>query len=226
MRGRDPQLAHTFRGGPSNTSALSRGGGALGAPERDVPLAPARRFRLLGAISDRWVVAGSVATAIGALWAPEVPWWYGTAALVAGAARRTRVLLPIGLLFLAAAAMDQQARNLSEAVGGSFDDEAVIVADPKWRQGALAVPFSVEVEGREHRWEGWSRGAVAYALSDAAVGERWRISGVAEVAELHDRPFLWPRHLAGQAQIHSVRRLDGGNALFRLANAVRDLIER
>ena len=226
MRGRDPQFAPTDRRGLSHAPALNRSGGALGAPVREVPLAAPRRFRLLSAISDRWIVAGSAATAIGALWAPEVPWWYGTAVLVAGAARRTRVLLPIGLLLLAAAAMGQQARNLSEAVGGSFDGEAVIVADPKWRHGALAVPFSVEVEGREHRWEGWSRGAAAYTLSDAAVGERWRISGVAEVAELRDRPFLWPRHLAGQAQIHSARRLDGGNAPFRLANAVRDLIER
>ncbi len=226
MRGRDLQLAGTIRRGPLHARALSRNGGALDAQVRQATWAPPRRFRLLSAISDRWIVAGSAATAIGALWAPDVPWWCGTAVLVGGAARHTRVLLPVGLLLLAAAAMGQQAHNLSGAVAGSFDGEAVIVADPHWRQGALTMPFSVEIEGREHRWEGWSRGAAAYRLADAAVGERWRISGVAEVAEPRDRPFLWPRHLAGQAQIHSARRLDGGNAPFRLANAVRNLIER
>ncbi|WP_419923338.1 ComEC/Rec2 family competence protein [Candidatus Poriferisodalis sp.] len=181
---------------------------------------------MLSAISDRWIVAGAAATAVGALWAPDVPWWCGAAALIAGAARRTRVLLPTGLLLLAAAAMGQQAQNLSEAAGGSFDGEAVIVADPHWRQGALTVPVSVEIQGREHRWEGWSRGAAAYRLEDAAVGEHWKISGVAETAEPRDRPFLWPRHYAGQAQIHTARRTDGGSAPFRLANAVRGLIER
>ena len=183
MRGPDPQLAGTSRRGPPHARALSRDGAASDAIGHEVRWAPPRRFRLLSAISDRWIVAGSAATAIGALWAPDVPWWCGAAALIAGAARRTRVLLPAGLLLLAAAAMGQQAQNLSEAAGGSFDGEAVIVADPHWRQGALTVPVSVEIQGREHRWEGWSRGAAAYGLEDAAVGEHWRISGVAETAE-------------------------------------------
>ena len=229
MLGPDRRLARTARTArpePPRVREPSHDSAALDAIQHEDRWAPPRRFRLLSAISDRWIVAGAAAAAIGALWAPAVLWWWGAAALIAGAAKRTRLLLPVGLLLLAAAAMGQQAENLIEAAGGSFDGEAVIVADPRWRQGALIVPFSVEIDGREHRWQGWSRGPAAYRLEDAAVGEHWRIAGVAEAAEPRDRPFLWPRHIAGQAQIDMAQRIDGGSAPFRLANAVRELIER
>lgn len=198
---------------------LERGGGtaSLSAP---------RRFSGLSALSDAWVVAGAVATAAGALWAPDVPWLVGAAALAAGVASRARVLVPVGLLVLGAAAMGHQADQLSTAAGGSFQGDAVIVADPEWRRGALIMPFAAEIDDHRYRWEGWARGAAAYRLEDAAMGERWALGGTAEVAQDTERRFLWPRHLAGRAQIDTAIRTDGGSAPFRFANALRGLIER
>ncbi|WP_420443866.1 ComEC/Rec2 family competence protein [Candidatus Poriferisodalis sp.] len=143
----------------------------------------------------------------------------------AGLRTRARVLVPAGLLVLGAAAMGQQVAQLSAAVGGDFEGEAVLVGDPRWRSGALVVPFSAVVDGKEFRWEGRARGPAAWALEDAALGERWLLSATVAPAEPADRPFLWPRHLAGSAQIHTAWRRDGGSAPFRLANSMRSLVE-
>ena len=195
------------------------------------PLAAPRRFGGLSAVADRWLVMGAVAAAAGAFWAPAALWgrssWLCGAALVAGGiVSRVRVLLPLGLLVLAAAAMGTQAAQLSAAADGEFDGEAVLVGDPRWRSGALVVPFSATVGGAEHRWEGWARGPPAWQLEDAAMGERWHLSATAERAEPGDRPFLWPRHYAGTAQITMAHRLDGGSAPFRTANTLRGLVEK
>ena len=121
--------------------------------------------------------------------------------------------------------MGAQAAQLSAAAGGEFDGDAVLVGDPRWRAGALVVPFSATIGSTEHRWEGWARGPAAWKLEDAAMGERWRLSATAERAEPQDRPFLWPRHFAGTAEIQTAHRLDGGSAPFGIANTLRGLVE-
>lgn len=198
------------------------------------PRAAPRRFGGLSAVADRWLVAGAIATAAGALWAPPVSlwrgsWWWGAALGIglgaAGIATRARLLIPAGLLVLAAVAMSAQVAQLSAVTGGEFDGEVHLVGDPRWRSGALVVPFGAEIDGARHRWEGWARGPAAWRLEDAAMGERWRLSVSAEPAEPADRPFLWPRHLAGTAQIRTAHRLDGGGAPFRIANSLRGLVE-
>ncbi|WP_423922026.1 ComEC/Rec2 family competence protein [Candidatus Poriferisodalis sp.] len=191
------------------------------SPSRAAP----RRFGGLSAVGDRWLVAGAVATAVGALWAPSVSWWWGAASVGVGLRTRARVLVPAGLLVLGAAAMGQQTAQLSAAVGGNFEGETVVVRDPRWRSGALVVPFSAVIDGKQFRWEGRARGPAAWTLEDAALGERWLLSATVAPAEPADRPFLWPRHLAGNAQIHTAWRQDGGSAPFRLANSMRSLIE-
>ena len=190
-------------------------------PARAAP----RRFGGLSAVGDRWLVTGAVAAAAGALWAPSVSWWWGAASVGAGLRTRARVLVPAGLLVLGAAAMGQQIVQLSTAVGGDFEGEAVLVGDPRWRSGALVVPFSAVIDGKQFRWEGRARGPAAWTLEDAALGERWLLSATAAPAEPADRAFLWPRHLAGSAQIHTAWRQDGGSAPFRLANSMRGLVE-
>ncbi len=198
------------------------------------PRAAPRRFGGLSAVADRWLVAGAIATAAGALWAPPVSlwrgsWWWGIALGLglgaAGLASRARVLIPAGLLVLAAVAMGTQIAQLSSVTGGEFEGDVQLVGDPRWRSGALVVPFSAEIDGAQHRWEGWARGPAAWRLEDAAMGERWRLSVSAEPAEPADRPFLWPRHLAGTAEIRTAHRLDGGSAPFRIANSLRGLVE-
>lgn len=198
------------------------------------PRAAPRRFGGLSAVADRWLVAGAIATAAGALWAPPVSlwrgsWWWSAALGIglgaAGIATRARLLIPAGLLVLAVVAMSAQVAQLSAVTGGEFDGEVHLVGDPRWRSGALVVPFGAEIDGAEHRWEGWARGPAAWRLEDAAMGERWRLSVSAEPAEPADRPFLWPRHLAGTAQIRTAHRLDGGGAPFRIANSLRGLVE-
>ncbi|WP_419839216.1 ComEC/Rec2 family competence protein [Candidatus Poriferisodalis sp.] len=192
---------------------------------RSPPCAAPRRYRGLSTVADRWIVAGAVAAAAGALWAPPVAWWWGIVAGAVGIASRARALIPAGLLVLAAAAMGAQLAELSAATGGSFDGEVVVVGDPRWRSGALVVPFRATLDGSEHRWEGWARGPAAWKLEDAAMGERWRLNVTAEPAEPGERRFLWPRHLVGTAQIHTAHRLDGGAAPFRVANSLRHLVE-
>lgn len=198
------------------------------------PRAAPRRFAGLSAVADRWLVAGAIATAAGALWAPPVSlwrgsWWWSAALGIglgaAGIATRARLLIPAGLLVLAVVAMSAQVAQLSAVTGGDFDGEVHLVGDPRWRSGALVVPFGAEIDGAQHRWEGWARGPAAWRLEDAAMGERWRLSVSAEPAEPADRPFLWPRHLAGTAQIRTAHRLDGGGAPFRIANSLRGLVE-
>ncbi len=198
------------------------------------PRAAPRRFGGLSAVADRWLVAGAIATAAGALWAPPVSlwrgsWWWSAALGIglgaAGIATRARLLIPAGLLVLAVVAMSAQVAQLSAVTGGDFDGEVHLVGDPRWRSGALVVPFGAEIDGAQHRWEGWARGPAAWRLEDAAMGERWRLSVSAEPAEPADRPFLWPRHLAGTAQIRTAHRLDGGGAPFRIANSLRGLVE-
>ena len=198
------------------------------------PRAAPRRFGGLSAVADRWLVAGAIATAAGALWAPPVSlwrgsWWWSAALGIglgaAGIATRARLLIPAGLLVLAVVAMSAQVAQLSAVTGGEFDGEVHLVGDPRWRSGALVVPFGAEIDGAQHRWEGWARGPAAWRLEDAAMGERWRLSVSAEPAEPADRPFLWPRHLAGTAQIRTAHRLDGGGAPFRIANSLRGLVE-
>ena len=198
------------------------------------PRAAPRRFGGLSAVADRWLVAGAIATAAGALWAPPVSlwrgsWWWSAALGIglgaAGIATRARLLIPAGLLVLAVVAMSAQVAQLSAVTGGDFDGEVHLVGDPRWRSGALVVPFGAEIDGAQHRWEGWARGPAAWRLEDAAMGERWRLSVSAEPAEPADRPFLWPRHLAGTAQIRTAHRLDGGSAPFRIANSLRGLVE-
>ncbi len=187
-----------------------------------VALAAPRRFGGLNAVDDRWIVAGAFGTAIGAIWAPGVSWWWGAPLIAAGVASRARVLIPLGLLLLGAAAMGAQLSQLEAAVGGDVEGDVVLTADPEWRAGALAVPFSATVDGERFRWEGWARGPAAWALEDAAMGERWHLSAAAEPADAADRNFMWPRHLAGGAQIHTAQRIDGGAAPFRVANRLRD----
>jgi competence protein ComEC len=136
-----------------------------------------------------------------------------------------RVLIPAGLLVLAAAAMGAQLAQLSTVTGGEFDGEVRLVGDPRWRAGALVVPFSATIDGAAHRWEGWARGPPAWRLEEAAMGERWRLKATAEPAEPADRPFLWPRHLAGTAEIRTAHRIDGGSVPFRAANSLRGLVE-
>ena len=198
------------------------------------PRAAPRRFGGLSAVADRWLVAGAIATAAGALWAPPVSlwrgsWWWSAALGIglgaAGIATRARLLIPAGLLVLAVVAMSAQVAQLSAVTGGDFDGEVHLVGDPRWRSGALVVPFSAMIDGAQHRWEGRARGPAAWRLEDAAMGERWRLSVSAEPAEPADRPFLWPRHLAGTAQIRTAHRLDGGSAPFRIANSLRGLVE-
>ena len=189
------------------------------------PRAAPRRFGGLSAVGDWWLVTGAVAAAAGALWVPSVSWWWGAASVGVGLRTRARVLVPAGLLVLGAAAMGQQIAQLSAAVGGDFEGEAVLVGDPRWRSGALVVPFSATIDGKQFRWEGRARGPAAWTLEDAALGERWLLSATVALAEPADRPFLWPRHLAGKAQIHTAWRQDGGNAPFRLANLGRSLVE-
>ncbi|WP_419915504.1 ComEC/Rec2 family competence protein [Candidatus Poriferisodalis sp.] len=179
-------------------------------------------------------MAGAIATAAGALWAPPLSLWWGSwrwgAALgiglgAAGIASRARVLIPAGLLVLAAVAMGAQIAQLSAVTGGEFEGDVQLVGDPRWRAGALVVPFSASIDGAEHRWEGWARGPAAWRLEDAVMGERWRLGVSAEPAEAGDRPFLWPRHLAGTAVIRTAHHLDGGSAPFRIANSLRWLVE-
>ena len=198
------------------------------------PRAGPRRFGGLSAVADRWLVAGAIATAAGALWAPPASlwmgsWWWGVALGIglgaAGIASRARVLIPAGLLMLAAAAMGAQLAQLSAVTGGGFEGEVQLVGDPRWRAGALVVPFSVTIDGAEHRWEGWARGPPAWRLEHAAMGERWLLKATAEPTEPAGRPFLWPRHLAGTAEIRTALRLDGGSAPFRVANSLRGLVE-
>lgn len=189
-----------------------------------VALAAPRRFGGLSAVDDRWIVAGAFGAAIGAIWAPDVSWWWGAPLIVAGIASRARVLIPVALLLLTAASMGDQLNRLETAVGGDVESDVVLAADPRWRAGALVVPFSATVDGERFRWEGWARGPTAWELEDAAMGERWRLSAAAEPAEAADRNFMWPRHLAGGAQIHTAQRIDGGAAPFRVANRLRDRV--
>ena len=198
------------------------------------PRAAPRRFGGLSAVADRWLVAGAVATAAGALWAPPASlwkgsyWWgvaLGIGLVAAGIASRARVFIPAGLFVLAAAAMGAQLAGLSAVTGGVFEGEVQLVGDPRWRAGAVVVPFSATIDGAEHRWEGWARGPPAWRLEDAAMGERWLLEVTAQAAEPAGRPFLWPRHLAGTAEIHTALRLDGGSAPFRIANSLRGLVE-
>ena len=200
---------------------------------RQSELPAPRRFGGLSAVADRWLVAGAIATAAGALSAPPVSWrgtwWWGAALGIGlgavGIASRARVLIPAGLVLLAAAAMGAQLSQLSAVTGGDFEGEVQLVGDPRWRSGALVVLFSATIDGAQHRWEGRARGPAAWQLEDAAMGERWRLGVTAEPAEPADRPFLWPRHLAGTAQIRTAYRVDGGSAPFRIANSLRGLVE-
>ena len=155
---------------------------------------------------------------------PDVSWWWGATAVAAGIATRARMLLPAGLLLLGAASMGAQLTALAAAAGGNLDGETVLTADPEWRAGALVVPFSAEISGERFRWEGRARGPVAWTIEDAAMGERWRLSASAEPAEASDRDFMWPRHVAGSAQITAAQRIDGGSVPFRFANRVRGLV--
>ena len=198
------------------------------------PRAAPRRFGGLSAVADRWLVTGAIATAAGAWWAPPVSWWrgswlwgavFGIAVGAAGMVSRARLLIPAGLLVLAAAAMQAQLAQLGAATGGEFEGEVQLVGDPRWRAGALVVPFSATIDGAAHRWEGRARGPAAWRLEDAAMGERWRLSVTAEAARTADRPFLWPRHVAGTAEIRTAHRVDGGSVPFRLANSLRGLVE-
>lgn len=198
------------------------------------PRAAPRRFGGLSAVADRWLVTGAIATAAGAWWAPPVSWWRGSwlwgVALgiglgAAGIASRARLFIPAGLLVLAASAMQAQLAQLDTAIGGEFEGEVLLVGDPRWRSGALVVPFSAAIDGAAHRWEGRARGPAAWRLEDAAMGERWRLTVTAETAEPAGRRFLWPRHLAGTAEIHTAHRVDGGSAPFRFANSLRGLVE-
>ena len=150
---------------------------------------------------------------------------FGGGLAAIGLASRARVLIPVGLLMLAAAAMSAQLDSLGVPIGGEIEGEVLLVGDPRWRSGALVVPFSATINGAEHRWEGWARGPAAWRLEGAAMGERWRLSANAQPAEPADRPFLWPRHLAGTAEIRTAHRLDGGSAPFRIANSLRGLVE-
>lgn len=170
------------------------------------------------------MVAAAVCTAAGAMWAPEVPWWWGAAAVAAGISTSARVLIPAGLLVLGAASMGAQLTALAAATGGHLEGEAVLTADPEWRAGALVVPFSAEISGERFRWEGRARGPVGWAIEDAAMGERWHLSASAEPAEGSDRDFMWPRHVAGRAQITAAHRIDGGAGPFRFANRLRGLV--
>ncbi|WP_419945846.1 ComEC/Rec2 family competence protein [Candidatus Poriferisodalis sp.] len=187
-------------------------------------LAAPRPFRWLSAVSDRWIVAAAISTAIGALWAPQVSWRWGAAAAAVGISTRARVLIPAGLLILGAASMGVQIAALEAASGGTLDGEAILTADPEWRAGALVVPFSAEINGERFRWEGRTRGPPAWAAEDAAMGERWHLSASTEPAEDRDRDFMWSRHVAGSAQITAAHRIDGGAVPFRFANRVRGLV--
>ncbi len=201
---------------------------ATSSPEFSAPLAAPRRFGGLSAVADRWLVAGAVATALGAFWAPRLPSGWAIALGIAlgsiGIASRARALIPLSLMILAATAMGTQIDRLSAPPAGDFIGEALLVGDPRWRSGALRLPVRVRIDGVEHRWEGWARGPAAWRLEDAAMGESWNLSGTAKLAEPSDRWFMWPRHLAGTAEIGTAEHLNGGSAPFRIASSIRETL--
>lgn len=175
-------------------------------------------------MSDAPFVAGAAGAALGAWFAWDTSVLLGATLVVVALALRLGVLLPAGLLIATAGVAAGQLTALSVAEDRSIDGVMSLVDDPEWRSGGLV--FAVADPDTGERWQAWARGAPAYALTDASVGERWHITGEAKAAEEASVRFLWPRHLVGRIEVASAVKVSDGSAPYRIANAVRSLIER
>ncbi len=175
-------------------------------------------------MSDVPFIAGAAATALGAWFAWELPVAAGAVVVVAALALRLGLALPVGLLIAAAGIAASQLETLSEAEDRSVDGAMTIVEDPEWRSGGLV--FAVANPSTGERWQAWARGTPARRLTDAAVGERWHVTGEAKAAAQESERFLWPRHLVGRIEVDAASKTNDGRAPYRLANAIRSLIER
>ena len=203
-----------------------------------IVLPPARQYRGLSAIGDYWIIAAAAAAAVGAWFAWSWPWWLGAFAIAIALATRIPLLLVAGLVVLSAGVASSQLAGL-DLTGNSADatpgataaadsasfalaGDAIIVADPEWRRGALVTQARMSDSGK--RWEVWARGPAAYQFEDALVGQRWYVAGSATAAGENSGRYLWPRHLVGRIQLEQVRFEEAGGSAFRFANSVRGLV--
>lgn len=175
-------------------------------------------------MSDTPFIVGAVAAATGAWLAPALPLAGGVAVIAVALVLRLGLLLPIGLLIVTAAVAAGQLDELAGAQDRAIDGVVTLVEDPEWRSGGLL--FAVSDPATGERWQAWARGQPAYALRAAAVGEQWRVTGAGRAASAEQVRFLWPRHLVGRIDVHSAVKVGDGNIGYRIANAVRSLIER
>ena len=192
----------------------------------EIVLPPARRYGGLAAVSDYWIVGCAIAAFAGAWFAWDLsrwmPWWLTASALVFALVARLPAVLVVGVLVLAAGSASHELARLAQPASGPIDEGVLIVADPKWRRGALSLQVRVSSTG--YRYKAYARGPVAYRLEDALLGERWHLTGKAETADEDSGRYLWPRHLVGDIQVNEAHFVDAGSAPFRFANSVRGLV--
>lgn len=180
------------------------------------------RPRRVAALADGWFVSGAVSCWVGASWGRPLPVLLGVALVVVGAVLRVPLIAVGALAIVASGLMAGTVERLSSVSETELRGVATVVSDAEWRNGALRL--DIELDGT--RWEAWARGAPAYRIDSATVGQRWMITADARVAEPASRRWLWPRHLAGRADLVTADQVGEGAPHYRFANALRELIDR
>ena len=175
-------------------------------------------------MSDHAIVGIAVAIALGAAVHPPMPLALVAALVIAAALALPRrpVLVALAGFALAALLAGRAHDGLALAMrpGAAVRGIATLVSDP------IAVPGGTRADVRidGHRFRATAQVPLDEGLRHAAAGERVRIAGVYRRFDDLTAARLAPRHLAGGLSIRDAKPHDRGNLLWRVANAMRNLV--
>jgi competence protein ComEC len=172
-------------------------------------------------MSDRQTVVLALAVALGAaVSAGPSPWW-GAAVVAVAFALRWPWLLWIGGALLASGLGARAWQGLQPGPAASFAGTVTLLSDPEPHDGSIRV----EVRAGTRRLEAWARGKPAAALQPRAAGDRVTLTGRARPLPAW-AGWLRRRHLVGRLSVSEVSAVARGDAVSRLANAVRTTLTR
>lgn len=178
-------------------------------------------------MSDRWMAAVAVATALGAYLArPIVPLHVATLAALAAVAVSRPGRAPLALcaaLPLLASVLGANAWRGLQVDDATFPVPltrgwATLVTDPRDVPGGVQV--DVRLRGKRLRATARAPG-LASLLRQRLAGEQLYVEGEINRLEPDARARLASKHIAGRLELHTIDRWRPGAPLARIANTLR-----
>ncbi len=172
-------------------------------------------------LSDRAVVVAALAVALGAFWAPPVPWPMTVLSVLAALAWRRPVLVVVAGGLVAAVLAQRAWAGTTAIASAPFAGEVTLVTDPE--PFATGVRAIVDLGGT--RVEASAFGGAARRLAPRLAGERVVLGGRLQPPQPRVARWLATKHVRGRLAIDEVGAWHRGPPPSTAANGLRRLLE-